>query len=290
MDTLSPAVEAEIADILREAKSMGYTARSVLTVARHRVAVAAGRKVRTPTSAVTNLYLDALESRHGLGCGIAAVRLRQMVERLEALLRRQTDDTAERAILVGDIPEGDDILQCDIPTATEPALVQVERVVLRGAVRVSGHVYANGIALAPRHGERVQVSYEAADTARVSVKDMDGSPICEAVKLQVNAVPLAPIGAAPVTILEVVTLDVEVAGPDGTPVRPVLVVAFDPDGRLAKAAAGMAQTTRLLPLPPHRYRFPVNPGQPGRLERVLRASASVLQDIATAAVATFAGR
>ncbi|MBX9635711.1 MAG: Mu transposase C-terminal domain-containing protein [Magnetospirillum sp.] len=191
MEAPLPSVEAEIAAILREAKSMSYHARSVLTVARHRVAVAAGRKVRTPTSDVTRLYLDALEGRDGLGRGIAAARLRQMVERLEALLRRQTDDTAARAILVGDIPEGDDILQCDIPAAAEPALVQVERVVLRGTVRVLGNVYTNCIALAPRHGERVQVSYNTADTAKVSVKDMNGSPICEAAKFQVNAVPMA---------------------------------------------------------------------------------------------------
>lgn len=196
MNTTSEGVAAEIADVLREAKSMGYTARSVLTVARHRVAIAFGRKVRTPTSADTRLYLDALDGKEIDGARLAITHLRRMVERLETALRRQTGEETERAVLAGEIPEGDDILQCDIATAAEPAQPQVERVVRRGTVRVFSNIYENHAALEPRHGETVQVAYDVADAATVSVKDMDGRPICEAKKASADARLYVPAAAS----------------------------------------------------------------------------------------------
>lgn len=284
MGTLHSTVAAEIAAVLGRAKSTGYTARSVLVVARYRLAVAAGRKPRTPSGAVTRLYLDALDGKVK-GGGVALAALRQMVERLETLLCQQVDEDV-RPTLVGDnIPEGDDILLCDIPTV-DAAKPLSKRVVRLGSIRVRGDIYCHA-ALRSWHGQTVQVVEDDKSGATVWVRDLRGHPICAAERQRI--VPLAPMGATPVTVLEVVALDVEVAGPGGKPVRPVMVIALDPDGRLAQAAGGTAQVARLMGLAPHRHRFPVQAG-PGRLERAIGKNADALLAIATATAATLDGR
>lgn len=281
MGALRSTVAAEIADILNQAKSTGYTARSVLAVARYRLAIAAGRKPRTPSGAVTRLYLDALDGKVKGGV-IALANLRQMVERLESLLRQQATDEDERPTLVGDIPEGDDILLCDDIPTVDAAKPLPKRIVRLGGICVRGDIYCHA-ALWSRHGQTVQVAEDDKNATTVSVLDLHGHPICRAERKQF----VPPMGATPITVLEVVALDVEVAGPDGKPVRPVMVIALDPDGRLAWATGGTAQVARLVA--PSRHRFPVQAGA-GRLERAIRASADALRTIATAAAATLDGR
>jgi uncharacterized protein (UPF0335 family) len=66
--------------VLDDAKAHGFTPQSILTVVRHRAAIAAGKTVRAPCSAITRVYQDALEGR--LKGGPTAA-LRRYVERIE---------------------------------------------------------------------------------------------------------------------------------------------------------------------------------------------------------------
>ncbi|MDA8230382.1 MAG: hypothetical protein M0006_03495 [Magnetospirillum sp.] len=80
-------MNSKLDDVVKDAKSMGFTAQSILTIARQRVRAKNGGRVREPSGEITLLYLDLLEGR--VRVGEAGATLQRLVARTEEALTEE---------------------------------------------------------------------------------------------------------------------------------------------------------------------------------------------------------